>query len=112
MPSQRKDETREEYSERMAAYMRERYAKTALWLREYKLEKGCADCGWKEHHAGLEFDHINERFGDSNSLIMRMAGRGVARVRREVEENCEVVCSRCHSIRTWERNEARKLAAP
>ena len=39
-------------------YQRE-MSKRRSFLNAYKLEKGCACCGYNEHSEGLEFDHIN-----------------------------------------------------
>lgn len=50
-------------------FFRERYKKVSQWIRDYKLEQGCFDCGYKEHHAALEFDHTEERgMGTVSSL--------------------------------------------
>lgn len=84
--------------EKRREWFKNRYRENVLFLREYKLQKGCADCGWSEHHAGLEFDHL----GDKKSTVSSKQGSSRKSIMREVEK-CEVVCSRCHSIRTWER---------
>lgn len=105
MGKRRKTETREEYNARMNEYMKKRYASIQKELIAYKLSKGCADCNWNEHHAGLQFDHVVPRNGDETKLISRMAVRGLKVVMKHIEEECEVVCSRCHSIRTWERKQ-------
>lgn len=105
MVSRRSAETREEYNVRMNAYMKARYADVAEKIKAYKLEHGCFDCGYNAHHAGLEFDHVNERKGNTNTVISRMMVRGWDRVLREIEENCQVVCATCHRIRTWERRQ-------
>lgn len=98
----KKGETREEYNLRLNAYMKMRYAEAMAWLREYKLEKGCTDCGYNAHHAGLQVDHVVQRNGDGNKLISRMAVRGINILKRELQD-CEIVCATCHAIRTWER---------
>lgn len=100
----RKNETREEYNARLNAYMKKRYAETMAWLRVYKVEMGCVDCGYNAHHAGLQIDHVVERKGDGNKLISRMACRGIEIIKRELE-SCEVVCGTCHGIRTWTRRQ-------
>lgn len=103
--ARRKNETREEYNARMNTYMKAKYQVVIAQLRDYKVLKGCADCGYNEHHAGLQFDHVVERKGDGTKLIARMAVRGYEIVLKHIESDCEVVCSRCHSIRTWNRRQ-------
>lgn len=101
---QRKTETREEYNARMNAYMKERYKKSQEWLYEYKVKMGCEDCGWNNHHAGLQIDHLIPRNGDKNKLIARMMVRGIKALEKELKD-CEVVCGTCHGIRTWNRRQ-------
>lgn len=101
---QKRTETKEEYNARMNAYMKERYKKCIAWLQAYKVEVGCADCGYNEHHAGLQIDHLIPRNGDANKLMSKVVVRGIAAIQRELE-NCEVVCGTCHGIRTWQRRQ-------
>lgn len=80
-------------------YFKQRYKKVSEWIRAYKLEKGCTDCGYNFHHAALEFDHLEDRvLGTVSSL----AGGSLTRVKKEIEL-CEVVCRNCHGIRTFNR---------
>ena len=87
-------EKRREYQRTWAKSRRERNREK---VQQYKLEKGCADCGYKEHHAGLEFDHI----GHKNSNVAMLMGQE-KRLWEEIAL-CEVVCGTCHGIRTWNR---------
>jgi hypothetical protein len=104
---QRKGESREEFNVRANAYMKKRYAEAMVWLQAYKVENGCVDCGWNEHHAGLQIDHLEPRNGDGNQLIARMAVRGINVLKRELAK-CDVVCGTHHGIRTWERRQNAK----
>jgi hypothetical protein len=67
------------------------------WLANYKLERGCVDCGYREHSAALQLDHEGPKsveIGDARSSI--------ARLQAEIEAGqCKVRCANCHSIRTW-----------
>jgi hypothetical protein len=85
-----------------AAYMRARYRENAEWVRQYKVGQGCADCGYREHHAGLEFDHLEARNGDQSRTIAALMGKSINRIKAEIAK-CEVVCGTCHRIRTWNR---------
>jgi hypothetical protein len=70
-------------------------------IADYKISKGCADCGFNAHPSALDFDHLP---GSEKSFDI---GSNVANRRMEViwEEiaKCEVVCRNCHAIRTDER---------
>ncbi len=75
----------------------ERARKTKIFLVHYKMEKGCLDCGYKKHHSALEFDHIKGK-----KTINICFAKSIGQAKKEIEK-CEVVCSNCHRIRTWER---------
>jgi hypothetical protein len=70
-------------------------------VREYKIKKGCSDCGYNRHAEALDFDHIKDgkMFNISN-----MAGCGYSfeTIRKEIRK-CEVVCANCHRVRTKKR---------
>lgn len=101
-----------EYNKDMAKYMRDRYARNAEIVRGIKLERGCSDCGYKEHHAGLEFDHIESRAEQEqhngkkrgSQTVARLMGKSIKRILEEIDK-CDVVCGTCHRIRTWNRKQ-------
>ena len=95
----------EAYNKYHNEYMKRRYTDTVVKLRDYKVQVGCKDCGYNAHHAGLQFDHVIERKGNINTVISKLTCRGFDVVMKHINENCEVVCSTCHSIRTWERRQ-------
>lgn len=74
-----------------------RRIKIQEFLREYKLSKGCIDCGYRKHHVALDFDHIK-----GNKEINVCNAKSIEQAKREIDK-CEVVCSNCHRIRTYER---------
>jgi len=80
-------------------YIRLRYEKTANWIRDYKIQMGCKDCGYNAHHAALEFDHIEDRV---QGTVSSLAGNSLKAVQKEILL-CEVVCRNCHGIRTFVR---------
>jgi hypothetical protein len=86
----------------MREYMRKQYEYNARWVRAYKVLTGCKDCGYHEHHAGLEFDHLVPRLGDRRRAISTMMGRSLKKIQEEIAK-CDVVCGTCHGIRTWNR---------
>lgn len=72
------------------------------YVRDYKLSHGCADCGYNKHYAALDFDHISD---DKEHTIAKMVGSAICSIETLMKEirKCEVVCSNCHRIRTWNR---------
>ena len=84
-----------------AEYQRERAYQLRKAIREYKVTKGCADCGYNAHHAGLEFDHPND---NKKANVAKLAMQGNVSAAWTEISKCEVVCGTCHSIRTWNRS--------
>ena len=72
-------------------------------IHEYQLKMGCADCGYKEHPAALEFDH---RPGTEKlfNIGEKMGVYSRPKLWAEIEK-CDVVCANCHNIRTHDRRE-------
>ena len=70
-------------------------------LREYKESVGCVDCKGSFPHYVLEFDHLpgTEKLGSPSAVGRRYS------IQKAIEEadKCDVVCSNCHIIRTWNR---------
>lgn len=90
------------YREYQRNYARDLRKKLSVMINEYKLSTGCAKCGYNEHPAALEFDHIipvkseKKRYGVRN--------------KKEYFElindlNVQVLCSNCHSIKTIENGD-------
>jgi len=94
MPYKNKDDRAKRDADRRADNVR--------FTRQYKLEKGCADCGYNKHHAGLQFDHMPGFIKSSNVTALLYRNREA--ILAEIAK-CEVVCSTCHSIRTFERKQ-------
>ena len=70
------------------------YAKHKF-VEQAKLSAGCQDCGYKEHAAALQYDHI-----DSSSKLISIAsctGRSWSILIAEMNK-CRVLCANCHSI--------------
>ena len=68
-----------------------------LFLADYKVSKGCSDCGYNKHHSALEFDHIKGQ-KDMNVCF----AKSITQAKNEIKK-CEVVCSNCHRVRTYNR---------
>lgn len=67
------------------------------WVSAIKLERGCIDCGYREHPAALQFDHRDpktKRFSIAKGLT-----RSKRAILAEIAK-CEVRCANCHAIRS------------
>ena len=85
------------------AKMRKRYEHRSRLIDDYKLERGCVDCGWRLHPRALEFDHLpgSVKVANIASMISRTQ-YSIEQIRAEMAK-CEVVCANCHRIRTYTR---------
>lgn len=75
-------------------------------LKNLKLERGCTDCGFRDHFAALQFDHLPEHV--KSFALNRPATSSWATVQREIAK-CDVVCANCHAVRTYERRYGQQL---
>lgn len=76
------------------------------WLAAIKMNVGCIDCGYAEHPAALEFDHVR---GDKIVNLSRACGRRPELILAEIAK-CDVVCSNCHHVRSYNRRLLTRLA--
>jgi hypothetical protein len=58
----------------------------------------CLDCGIKYPHYVMDFDHIEQKLFS----IGDVKNRSFNKIKEEIKK-CELVCSNCHRIRTWNR---------
>jgi hypothetical protein len=93
--------------EKLNKWFRDRYQSNIEFVQEYKINKGCTDCGYNEHHAGLEFDHVKPRL---RGTVGDQMGKSLKVILEEIER-CEVVCGTCHRIREWERRQNEALSS-
>lgn len=80
--------------------MAQLYAANKVFIQEYKLSRGCTDCGYNAHPEALEFDHLPEFVKKFN--ISANISRPREQLEREIAK-CEVVCANCHRVRTKDR---------
>lgn len=81
----------------MAAY----YQRKRRFVADFK-NKPCADCqGWF-HPVQMDFDH---RPGETK--LFDISTPGICRIEKIYREmkKCDVVCSNCHRLRTYRRNQ-------
>lgn len=64
--------------------------------------KGCVDCGYKQDHRALQFDHIIETEKTRTVASCCFASWDV--IKREIAK-CVIRCANCHAIKTHERKQ-------
>ena len=82
------------------AYNRERLQKKRDYVNAYKLERGCAKCGYNAHPVALELNHIDpstKKYNISRQLISITMPKLLEELGK-----CEVLCAICHQIHTYE----------
>lgn len=78
------------------------HEKRRAWLQAEKMRRGCIDCGYNEHPAALDFDHVS---GVKHFIISKNVGRCIEALQAEIAK-CVVRCSRCHRIKTFETRQS------
>lgn len=73
-----------------------------LKFGEIKLKIGCKICGYKEHHAALDFHHKNGKDNKTQN-ITKLCTYSWKRVLEEIK-GCDVLCSNCHRIVTFQQS--------
>jgi hypothetical protein len=82
-------------------------AELRKFIDDYKLARGCRDCGFDKHPAALDFNHRDAKEKEFHiSVAFHRVGR--AKLMREIEK-CDVVCANCHRIQTAQDRELRKV---
>lgn len=71
----------------------ERRDTNRLWVKEYKQDKCCSQCG-ESHPATFDFHHTedNKEINIANALNL---GWSIERIKKEISK-CIILCSNCH----------------
>lgn len=95
-----------EYKNWDAERKRKTYQRGQRIIRRFKLFKGCAECGYKEHHSALEFNHIIRSLKKhtvgklAHKAVLKNGTKGKEELKLEMSK-CEVLCANCHRIKTF-----------
>ena len=94
----RSPEAFEKYKERNRIKKKRRYDEISRIVNEYKLERGCAHCGYKDDPVALDFHHVNTKHKDKNvSSHWRSSWKQFEKMKAEMKK-CIVLCSNCHRL--------------
>jgi 5-methylcytosine-specific restriction endonuclease McrA len=82
---------------------REGRSRAVKLFNDYKVNTGCVKCGYNEHFAALEFDHIIP-------VKLGFKRAGIKKTKASLEKiindpNVQVLCAICHRIKTWENGD-------
>jgi phosphopantetheinyl transferase (holo-ACP synthase) len=91
---------RKHHEEQVARTLANRLAKKEA-IRDMK-SNPCTDCGQTFHWAVMDFDHLDGKEKESSVSVMVQNGVSMDRILAEISK-CELVCSNCHRLRTWNR---------
>lgn len=84
----------------MALYGQQRLIAFRAWIDGLKA-RPCTDCGRRFHPVAMDFDHVR---GKKLKHISGMWSWERSKVLVELAK-CELVCSNCHRVRTFERGQ-------
>ena len=66
------------------------------WLKRYKQDTGCSECGYDKCSAALEFHHPKEDGHQEKSMTqLAYDGHSVASIKQRIER-LKLLCSNCH----------------
>ena len=89
--------------------VRKRADELRAYVQAIKLERGCADCGYREHAEALDFDHL-PGFVKEHKMASISGGAKIEKIHAEIAK-CDVVCANCHRVRTARRRGRGSLGA-
>jgi 5-methylcytosine-specific restriction endonuclease McrA len=87
--------------------------KKQKYINDFKLKDGCCQCGYKDHFAALDLDHIDPttknksltRSKDGKRRSIGFFSLSWPDLKTEITK-CQVLCKICHSIKTYEERQA------
>lgn len=71
-------------------------------IRDFKVSRGCQECGYNEIPEALELDHIDRT--KKNFKMSKGHYFSWEKIHRELE-NCIVLCANCHREKTMEEKD-------
>jgi hypothetical protein len=78
-------------------------------IQKIKEETPCADCGNKFPYYVMDFDHVRgEKLGNISEIFFNL---GRLKLEEEIKK-CDVVCSNCHRVRSFNRMRPRQDSNP
>lgn len=87
------------------------------YINDFKLEHGCSQCGYRDHFAGLDLDHLDPttknkrltRSKDGKRQSLGFFSLSWSDLETEMAK-CQVLCKICHAIQTYEERQVSKAS--
>ena len=79
-------------------------------LNAYKVEKGCAQCGYNANPRALQCNHINP-LEKSFTVSTQIGHKPWADILSELVK-CEILCANCHAIHSYDNKHSRVRRNP
>ncbi len=92
-------------AKRLRAAQLSRYGLFRKLVDDYKMERGCIDCGFKGHPAALDLDHRDPTQKRVN--VARMSTYQKSQLLEELAK-CDVRCANCHRIKSVTDGDTRR----
>lgn len=73
-----------------------------MWahIQDYKINRGCSQCGYRKNAHALQFDHLKDKIANVSDLIR--SDYGLDTIMKEIEK-CQILCANCHAEITHSR---------
>lgn len=71
-------------------------------VSKLKSENPCVDCGGFFHFSAMDYDHVRGDKVVNVALMIGVPTYSIKDILNEIEK-CELVCSNCHRVRTYNR---------
>ena len=100
------------YAKNKQQYLRRNQKRTEAvknQIQDIKSRTSCVDCGNRFHFAAMDFDHrdgVEKRF----EIGRRYSLGSMKSLLKEISK-CDIVCSNCHRVRTYNRIQKKKLTS-
>ena len=90
----------------IAEKLARKVARRKYWISKYKIRCGCSECGYREHFAALDFDHIDEN-KKSFHIAQAMGRVKIKDLFTEIRK-CRILCANCHRVHSHQQVQFRR----
>ena len=87
------------HGEKRREYDRKRMQAKRSYINDHKLSSGCEICGYADHPAALQLDHIDPFQKDKEFSTKKMTQWTYEKIDEEILK-CRVLCANCHAVET------------
>lgn len=95
-----KNKNNEEFQKRQTEIKTKTKDRNREFIRSLKENRACQDCGNFFHWTAMDFDHRGDKIISIST--MSVSSYSIEKILNEVNK-CDLVCSNCHRVRTYQR---------